>query len=245
MGYGFWGQGWFQAKRYGFNPGRGQTLNRWRLHPAYHAFVFTLFWTGLRPSEAAGLCWGDIDLAGQRLSVRRSWHMGQYGAPKTKQARRHVELFPQVACVLEAMQPLHVEPDQPVFINTRGAPIEPRAFSRHWYDGLRALGIRQRGLYCTKDTFVTICLAVGTKIPWLETHTGVSYETLRRHYGRWVPLQHDSEMRRFEEFEPGLFSSELLPASSSHGEQIQKKPRKHWRFEMRGGGLEPPRVLPH
>ena len=200
-----------QSKRFGFHPGRGRPVNRWRPHPAYHAFVFTLFWTGLRPSEAAGLCWGDIDLAGRRLTVRRSRHLYEYGAPKTKQARRQVELFPEVARVLEALQPLHVAPDQPVFTNTCGEPIEPKAFSRHWYDCLRALGIRQRGLYCTKDTFVTTALAVGVKIPWLEAQTGVAYETLRRHYGKWVPLQIDSELRRFEAHEPGLFRGQIVP----------------------------------
>jgi hypothetical protein len=50
-----------------------------------------------------------------------------------------------------ALQPLHVGPDKPV-TNTWGAPTEPKTFSRHWYDCLRALGIRQRGLYCSKGT---------------------------------------------------------------------------------------------
>ena len=59
-----------------------------------------------------------------------------------------------------------------VFTNTVGAPIEPKVFSRHWENCLRALGIRQRGLYCPKDTFVTTSLAVGVKIAWLEAQTG-------------------------------------------------------------------------
>ena len=32
---------------------------------------------------------------------------------------------------------------------------------------------------------------------WLESHTGVSYATLRRHYGKWMPLEHESELQRF------------------------------------------------
>ena len=72
----------------------------------------------------------------------------------------------------------------PVLSNALGNPIEPKAFTRHWYACLRALGIRQRGLYCTKDTFVTTALQKGVKIAWLETHTGVNYAALRRHYGK-------------------------------------------------------------
>jgi hypothetical protein len=76
--------------------------------------------------------------------------------------------------VLQTIQPLHVTPETPVFVNTCGTPIEPKVFSRHWHDCLRALGIRQRGMYCTKDTFVTTAFSVGVKIPWLEAQTGVA-----------------------------------------------------------------------
>ena len=50
--------------------------------------------------------------------------------------------------------------------------------------GGRQVGIRKRGLYCTKDTFVTTSLMQGVPIAWLENQTGVNYATLRRHYGK-------------------------------------------------------------
>lgn len=84
-------------------------------------------------------------------------------------------------------EPLHHSGGQ--YCTRNYNPIEPKAFSRHWYDCLRALGIRQRGMYCMKDTFVTMALSVGVKIAWLEAQTGVAYETLRRHYGRWMPFE--------------------------------------------------------
>jgi integrase len=214
---------WFRNKRFGFHPGAGSTQHRWLPHPSYHAYVFMLFWTGLRPSEASGLRWGDVDLANRRLSVRRSRHLGRYAAPKTKQARREVELFPELARVLSDLQPLHVAPTDPVFKNTCGEAIEPKAFSRHWYDCLRVLDIRQRGLYCTKDTFVTMALGIGVKIAWLEAQTGVRYETLRRHYGKWVPLDRDSELNRFAASDPELFRREpgkLCPQLSTVGAQF-------------------------
>jgi hypothetical protein len=89
--------------------------------------------------------------------------------------------------VLAALQPLHVTPVQPVFTTTAGQPIEPKAFaSRYWYRCLRALGLRVRGLFATKDTFVTTALQVGVKVAWLEAQTGVAYATLKRHYGKWI-----------------------------------------------------------
>jgi hypothetical protein len=93
----------------------------------------------------------------------------------------------------------------PVFTTTTSTPIELKAFSRHWYDCLRTFGIRQRGLYCTKDTFVTTALNAGVKIAWLEQQTGVAYATLRRHYGKWIPNEVDSELRRFADHDPSLF----------------------------------------
>src|SRR5262245_58954879 len=46
---------WFDAKRFGMRSGPGSTQTTRVPHPPYPAFVRTLFWTGLRPSEAAGL----------------------------------------------------------------------------------------------------------------------------------------------------------------------------------------------
>ena len=236
---------WFRAKRFGFHPGRESTNNRYQPHPAYAAFVLLLFTTGMRPSEAAGLQWVDIDLGRRRLHVQRSRHMYDYGAPKTESARRIVELPEIVVEDLRRLQPLHVTPEAPVFTNTGGNPIEPKAFSRHWYDCLRALGIRQRGLYCTKDTFVTRMLEAGAKIAWLEAQTGVNYATLRRHYGQWMTGEDDTELQRLEQLDPGLFGGKLPPTSTGRGGQFPEKPRKVYIQEVRGGGLEPPRVLPH
>ena len=65
-----------------------------------------------------------------------------------------------------------------MFTTTEGKPIEPKAFaSRYSYRCLRALGIRVRGIYTTKDTFVTTALRSGVKIAWLEQQTGVAYAT--------------------------------------------------------------------
>jgi integrase len=74
---------WFETHRFGFHPGRAETARRYR-HPAFHAYVHTLCWTGLRPSEASGLQWGDVDLRGARQHVQRSRHLYEYGAPKTE-----------------------------------------------------------------------------------------------------------------------------------------------------------------
>ncbi len=79
--------------------------------------------------------------------------------------------------LLATILPLRARPDLAVFTNTNGQPIEPKAFSRHWYDCLRALGIRQRVCIALKDTFVSAALDADVKKAWLESQTGVNYET--------------------------------------------------------------------
>lgn len=225
----------FKHQRYGFSPGPNQTGNRWRPHPDYHGFFVVMLWTGMRPSEVAGLTWGDVDIANACLHVRRSRHLFEYNAPKTRQARRRVELFPEVVRVLGALQPLHVEPDMPVFKNTRGLPIEPNSLLPHWYRCLRALGIRQRGLYACKDTFVSMALGIGVKIAWLEQQTGVRYDTLRRHYGKWIQPEGESELGRFQAYEPGLFERNWTPQNRAVGSKPGKSHANARREECERG----------
>ena len=58
-------------------------------------------------------------------------------------------------------QELRVTPEDPVFTHTRGGPIELNSLLPHWYAAQRANGIRVRGLYSTKDTFVSTALQAG------------------------------------------------------------------------------------
>jgi hypothetical protein len=175
-----------------------------------------------------------------RLHVQRSRHLYDDGAPKTLSADRWVELFPETVRLLRDLQPLHLTPETPVFTMTRGQPVEPKTFSEHWYDCLRALGIRVGGLYSTKDTFVTAALQAGVKIAWLEAQTGVNYATLRRHYGKWMPIEGESELRRFAGLDPTLFEESKCVRSKVSTDTFLKKPADSNKLNMRGRGLEPP-----
>jgi integrase len=228
---------WFAEREFSFNAGRAIAGPRRRPHAPYHAFIFVLFSTGMRPSEAAGLQWQDLDLCRGRLHVRRSRHLWEYGAPKTDAARRTVELFPEAVRLLHSIQPLRVTPEMPVFTNTVGKPIEPNSLLPHWYACQRALGIRVRGLYCTKDTYVTTALTVGVKIAWLEQQTGVAYATLRRHYGKWMPTEGESELLRFAALDPGLFRAQIVSANQGRADTILVSGRGISGRKMRKGGF--------
>jgi hypothetical protein len=178
--------------------------------------------------------------------VQRSRHLYEDGAPKTAAAERWVELFPETVRVLRALQPLHVIPAQPVFTTTAGQPIEPKAFaSRYWYRCLRALGLRVRGLYATKDTFVTTALQVGVKVAWLEAQTGVAYATLKRHYGKWITPEGQSELERFAPLAPTLFSREegddIVPRRRGKRDNPRQAPETASKSKCEEGDLNPHR----
>ena len=58
-----------------------------RQHYPYFAFLYTLFFTGMRPSEAVAVRLRSVNLGARTVQVERSRHLGAEAAPKTLRAR--------------------------------------------------------------------------------------------------------------------------------------------------------------
>jgi integrase len=83
---------YFRVKRWkvgGFNDTRS--------HYPYFAFLYTLFFTGMRPSELVAARVGSLNIHVRTLQVERSRHLGAEAAPKTQRARRTVRLTPAMS----------------------------------------------------------------------------------------------------------------------------------------------------
>ena len=130
-----------------------------------------------------------------------------------------MELLPETVRVLRAIQPLHVTPEMPVFTNVDGGPIEPNSLLRHWYPCLRASGIRVRGLDAMKDAYISTALTAGVDTVWLEAQTGVRYETMKRHYGKWLRLEGASQLEKIAPF-GGQLAPRLPPQFSEDSEDV-------------------------
>jgi integrase len=76
--------------------------------PFYVPFVYTLFWTGARPSELLALTWGDVDLRSGFIAINKSRYIENEGAPKTEGSDRQLKLLPSVVEVLKSLKPVHV-----------------------------------------------------------------------------------------------------------------------------------------
>ena len=90
---------------------------------------------------------------------------------------------------------------------------------------------------------MTTSLNVGVKIAWLEHQTGVAYATLRRHYGKWMPTEGETELLRFAARDPGLFGGQIVSAKQGRPDAIPVSGRTIEARKVRKGGLEPPRVF--
>jgi integrase len=188
-------------------------VKKWRLGRAkgayyqasyysYFAFVFTLFYTGLRPSEAVALRHRSLDLGHATLYVERSRSLGAEAAPKTAAAARLVRLTPKN---VELLRELTGKPEYYVFKNTLGSPISQVAFYKLFRAAQRELCLRERDLYATKDTYLSCALTRGVNLQWLSEQTGVADATLRKHYGKFIHADaRDAEELAKIDFAPRL-----------------------------------------
>jgi integrase len=219
---------------------------RWRLgrhlgsygegvHFPYYAFLLTLFYTGLRPSEAVALRVRSLDLAAGTLFVERSRSLRSESAPKTSAAARVVRLTTRNFEVLKQVIELRAEPDDYVFKNSLGHPIDQRSFYKIFCGLQRVLGIRLRDLYATKDTYVSVALTKGVNLTWLSEQTGVMESTLRTHYGRFIHASQadalelakiDPKYAKTGEFAPRLPHGGAIPRKNSlinAGKMVEQK----------------------
>jgi len=144
--------------------------------------------TGVRPEEAFGADWDDIDLEGQVLTVRRAYAKGRLKTyPKTARSRRRVPLRSKVVDALEQLPRRRGI----LFSNLAGGRIDINNWrSREWAPALEAAGVEHRRIYDMRHTFATWSLAAGMGIFTLARRMGTSVLMIDRTYGH---LAHDAE----------------------------------------------------
>ena len=188
---------------------RDKILSYFKTKTVYvdYAFIFTLFWTGMRPSEAIALRWGDIDLSLGKASITKSRHLGAEASPKTRASTRTVKLLPAVVGVLNQLYPLRATEDDYVFVDEQGNPFDAQQWMwRHWNKVLRAIGVRQRKFYNTRHTFISVALSAGTNTKWLSEQTGTSIRMIEERYGKYILDDGDVPLRALFEGETVTFS---------------------------------------
>ncbi|MDQ6784092.1 MAG: site-specific integrase, partial [Actinomycetota bacterium] len=139
------------------------------------AFYLVALAVGLRPSEALGLSWDDVDLDGGTVRVRRTLarHDGRYvfTQPKSRTSRRTIPLPDVCVEALRAHRRRQGEERMAagplwddwslVFTTPRGSPLSRTDVSRRFARLLERAGLPHRRLYDCRHTAASLLLAQG------------------------------------------------------------------------------------
>jgi integrase len=163
------------------------------------AAVALMFFAGLRPGEARGVCWEDFD--GKRLIVRQSvWHT-YTTSPKTKSSAKPVPVIEPLGSILVALREAHGNPSSGAILRGRsGKPLDLHNLAnRVVIPTLKVAGIPWHGWYSLRrgvGTAVTALSKDSLAAKGLLRHSSVS--TTERHYIKDVPESTLQAMKRLE-----------------------------------------------
>ncbi|MBN3889427.1 MAG: site-specific integrase [Nostoc sp. JL31] len=147
------------------------------LYPHYLPFVYFLFATGVRTSEAIGLTWRDIDFIRGEIVIRESLPKDPLGNGYTRVRKetktgniRYLNMNEEIRGLL-----LHIRPDEftstdLIFKAPKGGIVDADNFrERYWIPVLDAQGVPYRKPYTTRHTMASTAIEQGTPV------TGVAY----------------------------------------------------------------------
>ena len=160
-------------------------------------FILCLY-TGIRLGELCALQWEDVDLEGQRLTVRHGMQRissGRdsrvtMGTPKSASSQRVIPL-PQFLCALLAEMRCRAGEDARFVIPGRdGKSCDMRTIQTRFKRLTEELGIDGAHVHTLRHTFATRCLERGVGIETLCALLGHSTATVTlRYYAHCTPQQ--------------------------------------------------------
>lgn len=137
--------------------------------------IYTIAYTGMRPSEVLGLDWKDIDFENKRIAIYKSAAGGKVSNTKTKSSTRYIDLLPNVEIKLKEWQS-KCKSSKIVFPNKFGKRYYGHAgLSKVFKKRLEKSGISHRYLYQLRHTFASRFisrLSDGVNILWVSKMLG-------------------------------------------------------------------------
>lgn len=133
-------------------------------HVDCQTIVALSFFAGLRPSEIAGLQWGDIE--DDKVHIRRACVRGVVGSTKTPESVATLPLLPQVLVPLslwqrDCLKRGPVEASGWVFMNEAGNPAHLKDIvSRTIRPAVKKAGLKWKGLYAGRRGAATAIIGL-------------------------------------------------------------------------------------
>ena len=146
----------------------------------WYALFVLLLTTGMRPSEAAGLKWDDLDLAGARLTIRRTlkYRNGewQFDKPKTDKSARTIDLPAGTVQILANLP----RTGELVFTAADGKPAHMANIARANFQQVvkRAGIVKPLRMYDLRHTHATLQLLAGVHVKIVSERLGHSTVTI-------------------------------------------------------------------
>ncbi len=183
--------------------------------------------SGMRPGEAFGLKWADIDFERRRVHVQRALSKGKGGwsleEPKTAQSRRSIPLPASVIKdLLEHRETQDAEKKRATLYNDNGLvfagdtgepPCKQTILSGHFKPLLKAAGLPDIRLYDLRHTCATLLLAAGENPKVVSERLGHASVTLTLDtYSHVLP---DMQEKAAEKLEDMLFSGRHTETTES------------------------------
>lgn len=167
----------------------------------YPVFVLEIG-TGLRRGELLALRWKDIDLEAGTLTVRETLNritksngnrktMLVFQPPKTERSKRTIKLKDNVIKVLKEQQLAtgkRDKPDELVFSNKDGGPLDPRAFTKRYERLLEKAEIPKTSFHALRHTVAVLLIQSGALVKNVQDLLGhEKYSTTMDIYAEFLP----------------------------------------------------------
>ena len=132
-------------------------------------------YAGLRQGELLALRWRDVDYAGSALNVARAMSAGVESSTKSGHVRR-VPLADQAAAALDRMSRREhfTTPDDLVFCNVLGRPLDDSALRRRYRRAQAAGGVRPLRFHALRHTFGSLLAMRGVDVVTIQKAMGHS-----------------------------------------------------------------------
>ena len=150
-----------------------------KYQPHYYNFVRFLFFTGCRPSEAAGLKWKNVNLNENYIIFCEAIVEGKRKSETKTGITRKFPINNQLRKIIEYQTDLK----DTVFYSEKIKDININNFTRRpWKRVFSEINIRYRSTYHCRHTFITLCLKKGIAPQDVGKWVGNSARMIFDHY---------------------------------------------------------------
>ncbi|MGO9606865.1 MAG: tyrosine-type recombinase/integrase [Candidatus Binataceae bacterium] len=201
------------------------------------------FRVGWRPSEILALRFDWLDFHRQTVHLKRG-RIARWGGveapPKTGEREVDCANAPAIFQAFGRLKRRSLETGKRdfVFTDQHGNPLSQEWLHKKvWLPTLRMLGLRTRGQYNIRDTFITLALSAGEDPGWVAQVCGTSERMIFEHYRKWMKNLRREDGRRIANLygEPDRDGHQLGTQNFDQTENMRISLRKL----VEAGGIEP------